>query len=759
MKRQHSQVIGIFEKRLWQSKDRRTLIVAFRVLENDKNNPVNVNLYNSISITIKDNLFEELKIQAYDKTYEITIYKNDSSKYSDSYLINYDYPLKIVQSEITSNESLNYINRVIKLPIFKDVENIKTNILIKELGENVFQRIYDSKKMFGPDFGIEEEKWNQFVKIVKDNYQYIVDMTHLFKINVSYSGCKLILNKFGSLKSFLNEYFDSLYDFYFDIDEDEKIKLSDIDKIVKEYNPTSLFQKNSTYLYSILEDYFFNSGNTRIKKEDCYKILLEYSKEENLVTNIDHFYDAINLLLEKRLLVELEYNDGSYYTTRDTIYMEEYILKRLANLKKKEKSKANIIFSIPSKFDDNQAKAIKAALTKDLVLITGNPGTGKTLITNEIIDQLLDNYHEEDVAILTPTGRATININANQERKRAQTIHSFLWWDQDTNRYFVNENAPSDVSILIIDEFSMVPLGLFYKLLKGISKYTLEKIILVGDKDQLPAIGSCYLIKDFIENDIFDTILLKKIYRQAGNYEIVNDALKINDGLFPEFSSKNSQFYPTKRKDLKYKIIDKIEELLAKGYDKKEIAVLSPMYKHETGIDELNEVLSTYFREKEKPELATYRDRILALNDKIINLNNDSKLKVFNGEIGYISKFIYSTDSKKEKKLTHVTVDFDGSDNKSVTYSRNSFLENTYPAYCTSVHKYQGSECKAVIVVLFSEAKRLISKKLIYTAITRAKEYSVIVGEKEALEFGINNDNDSNRITNIRYLWQKKYNK
>lgn len=150
MKRQHSQVIGIFEKRLWQSKDRRTLIVAFRVLENDKNNPVNVNLYNSISITIKDNLFEELKIQAYDKTYEITIYKNDSSKYSDSYLINYDYPLKIVQSEITSNESLNYINRVIKLPIFKDVENIKTNILIKELGENIFQRIYDSKKCLVP---------------------------------------------------------------------------------------------------------------------------------------------------------------------------------------------------------------------------------------------------------------------------------------------------------------------------------------------------------------------------------------------------------------------------------------------------------------------------------------------------------------------------------------------------------------------------------------------------------------------------------
>ncbi|MGX9372744.1 MULTISPECIES: ATP-dependent DNA helicase [unclassified Mycoplasma] len=757
MLKQNFIVTGTFEKVLWRSRDQRTAIVAFKVLENDKKNPIILNSYNSITITFYDHLFDELKIEIHEKKYEISVIKNNLSKYNDSYLIDSQIPFKKVTSELLIEEKNEYLSQVFKLELFNELKNVKFNTLIRDLGEDVFQKIYDDKKLYGQTFGITAEDWKRLVEIIKNNFQYLIDISHLFKINVSKATSRLILKKFSSLKSFLDEYFDNLYDFYFDLEEYENIKISDIDKIAIEFNPTSLVQKNATYLYAFVEEYFFNSGNTRIKVDKFYKTLCNIFNNEIFNSIKKHFDETVAQLLEKRLLISLKYIDGEYYTTRDTIYKEEYVVKRLSYILKKSNYEEPNILNIPSIFDAQQVTAIRSALTENLVLITGNPGTGKTLITNEIIDQLAKKYDHNDIAILTPTGRATININIKQENMKAQTIHSFLRWDQESNRFFTNEDSTSDISILIIDEFSMVSLDLFYNLLKGISKYTLTKIILVGDKDQLPAIGSGYLIKDFIENNIFKTIILTNIYRQSGNFDIVKDALKINEGVFPDFESKNSEFYPTNRLELKNKLIKKIEELLAQGYTKKDIAILSPIYRYETGIDEVNEALISYFRNKEKPEVAKYRERTLAINDKIINLVNDSKLKVFNGEIGYISKFIYAkSTTKKEPILSHISIEFD-SDDKVVTLPRAYFFENTYSAYCTSVHKYQGSECKAVIVILFSEAKKLLSKKLIYTAITRAKQYSVIIGEKSALEFGIANDDDSKRITNIQYLWMKNH--
>ncbi|WP_330463380.1 ATP-dependent DNA helicase [Metamycoplasma gateae] len=750
-----SKVIGKFTKILWQSNDKKTVIAAFLIIQNDAKNPVHINAYNSISITFKDNSFDNSKLTINEQLYELSLYKNLASRYPDSYLLNLDELIKLVENTDIKSDKYFYLSRLLRLPIFKNLVSSRAEIIANDLGDNMIDRILNDNTVHFNNFSIKEESWNEFVNIIKENTNYLKDLTELFKIDVSYNFYKIMLNYVDNLSEFIDEYFDNFYQYYFDADEDEKPRLSDIDKIAKKYNPESLKYKNSTYLYHFVQEYFFLSGNTRIKKDDFYNVITSSINDSNLATNIEIFESATKILLNEMMILELEYEDGIYYTTRDVVYMEKYIIKRLKNVEKKS-IKKHIKYNENYKLDVQQKEAIKSALDDNLVLITGSPGTGKTLITNEIIDSFLSEFDEDDIAVLTPTGRATININSKQEKNIAQTIHSFLKWDIDNNKFYISEKNSLPIKVLIIDEFSMVSLELFYKLLKGISQYSLAKIILVGDKDQLPAIGSGYLIKDFIENEIFKTIKLTKIYRQAENYEIVNDALKINDGIMPQFEGKSSQFIECKRSLLKNMIISKLEELLDLGYDKKDIAILSPIYKHETGIDELNELLNDYFRKKENQEVVFYNDHDIAINDKVINLVNDSKLKVFNGEIGYISKFSYViSEVKKEKRLSHITVDFEN-DEKTVTYSRSDFFEKTYPAYCTSVHKYQGSEAKAVIVVLFSEAKRLLSKKLIYTAITRAQQYSVVIGEKEALKIGISNDDDSNRITNIKYLWLKQ---
>ncbi|MDD7897107.1 AAA family ATPase, partial [Metamycoplasma hyosynoviae] len=442
----------------------------------------------------------------------------------------------------------------------------------------------------------------------------------------------------------------------------------------------------------------------------------------------------------------LLFDNRSWITTAKLRNMEEYIIKRLKSIKYKNNAFKFKKFNSPD-FHKLQNEAINTSLNNSLTLITGSPGTGKTLIINKIIKLLLEHYDNNNIAVVTPTGRATININKNSEIK-ASTIHSFLQWNVEENVFEINETWPEKKEVLIIDEFSMVSVDLFYHLLKGISEKTLTKIILVGDKNQLPAIGPGYLIKDFIETGIFETIELTKIYRQSENYEIIKDAVDINEMKIPEFKGKNSKFNETSKENLGKAVISEIKKLLKKGFTKRDIGVLSPIYNYQTGIDNLNVILSEFWRNQEKTESITLNKRTLFIDDKIINLINDPIKNIFNGEIGYINKFIYN-----ENILTHIQVEFEY-DHKYVQYTKKDFLQKTTLAYCTSVHKYQGSECPIVLTILFDEAKKLLSKKLLYTAITRAQRLSVIFGEYEALQLCIENDEDSNRQTCIEELWK-----
>ncbi len=745
---QNSNIQGKFNKIMWTSTDGRVVIVSFLVSSNDGLNPVKVNKYNSISVTLKNNLFSEKNITLNSHIYEISVSKNSFSKYPNSYIAT-----DVIEINEDEEYKLNYVIKFLKSSHFPGIGEEKAKLIVKDLGIDALKKMVEDNSIDYSKYSISELTWNYAVEFIKNNPTLIEDQMFFLTNNLTPSLYEIVAKKFEHFKDFIDAYKDNFYLFYLD---NERISLEDMDKLHNIFNKFEHPFKPATHLYKSFLKYLYNSGNTRILKDYLYDQLINFaSQDTEWPRDVETFNNSVELLVQNKYLIEIEYEDGTYLSAKDVFDMEKYIVKRLKHIE--SSSNPKFINFMPSEmFHPLQLQAIETALTSKLTLITGNPGTGKTLITNEIIKQLLSVYDEDDLAIVTPTGRATININNIQEKTNAVTIHSFLEWDVDNDKFMINEKNAKPIECLIIDEFSMVSVDLFYSLLKGIKKNSLKRIILVGDKDQLPAIGAGYLIRDFIESNIFQTIVLSKIFRQAENFDIIQDALDINKGKLPEFKGNNSQFIETKQSDLKSMLLFKLNDLLQQGYSKRDIAILSPIYNYETGIDQINETLNNFFRKLDGNEQIKYRDHVLAIDDKVINLVNDPKTKVFNGEIGYISHFGFENKKNSfEKVLASISVEFEN-DSKTVSYSRKDFFANTYPAYCTSVHKYQGSECKCVIVVLFSEAKKLLSKKLIYTAITRAKKYCVVIGEKEALITGINNDDDSNRITNIKYLWRNE---
>ena len=716
-------ICGMFKKVLFDKGDGAFQITSCKIINQlDKMAPIKLNKYGSISI-----LSNDIKIEL-DKYYEMNIEYLSKSKYPNSYVL-----IDIKESEFWK---LNYIIKFLQSTNFPGIGEAKGRKIVEKYGFDTLNIIANDEKITAADLGIKQETFEIARTFLRNNPKVVEDQLFFLKLKLSPSFYEKINKNFADLSQFLEKYQNNFYNYYFD---EDNVSLSDLEKLTNHFFKEEHFFKKAIYIYKAIEDYFFNYGHTKVLINEFYSY---YFKNVEKLTPFD-FKEALKYLIrDNRILL---FNNKEYLTTSKIREMEEYIvsrLKKISNFSSDEFEKFN-----NSKLHKLQNEAINVALNSNLSLITGSPGTGKTLIINKLIKLLLSKYSSEDVVIVTPTGRATININKQSEIK-ASTIHSFLQWNIDKNIFEVNEKWPERIKVLIIDEFSMVSVDLFNSLLKGLSQKTLQKIILVGDKNQLPAIGAGYLIKDFIEGNICEVIELTKIYRQADNFEIIKDAIDINNLCMPEFKGKSSRFIECDKNHLIDALIKEIKKLLKQGFTKKDIAILSPIYNYQTGIDNLNEKLSQFWHQIEPTESAYIGKKKFYINDKVINLVNDTSKKVFNGEIGYINRFIY--DDKNN--LIEVSVLFED-DSKIVVYSKSDFIQKTMLAYCTSVHKYQGSECLVVLTVLFDEAKMLLSKKLIYTAITRAQKLSIIFGENEALKTGILNDYDSNRQTCIVELW------
>ena len=406
-------------------------------------------------------------------------------------------------------------------------------------------------------------------------------------------------------------------------------------------------------------------------------------------------------------------------------------IKRIKDFDKKFAQEEN---SIDIVLSDKQREAIKSVNTNNVCVITGGPGTGKTTIIKFVIE--LFKNEGKKVVLCAPTGRAAKRMSESCLLP-AYTIHRFLKWNKESNKFLVNESNNSNAEFVIIDEVSMIDVNLLDNLFKGLSKNI--KIVMIGDYNQLESVGPGKVLKDLIDSDMINVTFLNELYRQDENSYIATLAseIKKND-LSEDFLTKKEDysFIEANASNLK-KYIEKVCLMaIEKGYSSDDIQLLAPMYKGENGIDNLNKLLQSIFNPDRGQNSIVSKDVIYRENDKILQLENDPDNNVFNGDIGYIMDITGST----------ITVDFDGN---IVKYTPKDFIKIKH-GYAISIHKAQGSEFKLVILPIIFSYRIMLYKKIIYTAVTRARNNLTIIGDPSSFVYAVNNENVYERKTKLK---------
>ena len=471
------------------------------------------------------------------------------------------------------------------------------------------------------------------------------------------------------------------------------------------------------------------------------RVLGQNITEELFLTSLDNLEKNLQIVRkeEKYYLKEM-YEAETLITKRFRMlsHEEDKVIKDI-DLKIKELEEL-----LGITYNEQQFLAIKNSILKKFIIITGGPGTGKTTIMKGVtelyrtINKLSYSELQEKIALLAPTGRAAKRMSESTLLK-ASTIHRFLKWQKETNKFQVNEYNKSRVEFVIIDEASMIDTYLMAHLLRGISANC--KIVLVGDDHQLPSVGPGQVLHDLIESNSLEKVELTELYRQGKDSNILSLAYDIRQGKVNEkiFNIGEDLTFIKATPD---QVIDNILEITDtyKDLSYKDFQILCPMYKTIAGIDEINKHVQNRINKKtkSKKELA-YGDVIYREEDKVLQLTNMPDENVYNGDIGIIKEI--KTSPKKE-----IIIDFDGN---IVKYTPSNFA-NFRLAYAISIHKAQGSEFDVVVIPIVKNFNKMLYRKLIYTGITRSKKKLYLIGDLASLNYAVSNDNADIRRTTIK---------
>ena len=507
-------------------------------------------------------------------------------------------------------------------------------------------------------------------------------------------------------------------------------------------------------------------GNTYLPKDmliqRCISLLgLSYDDISPLIDN---------LIVDKKLVKKGEsiYLSHYYYAELSCARMlfdldismdEEDVLKEMPKIE-------SVIETVSKEeglcLDELQKRAVVECVRHGITIVSGGPGTGKTTTINTIIRF----FDEEgmDILLAAPTGRAAKRMQ-EATGYEARTIHRLLevsknQSEDDTRTYFErNSENPLEADVIIIDEMSMVDINLFRALLDAVSVGT--RLVMVGDVDQLPSVGPGQVLKDIIDSQQFNVVMLEKIFRQSGESDIVVNAHRINRGLEISLDNKSRDFFFLERNDANviYKhMVQLITEKLPKYVEASsfDIQVLTPMRKGMLGVETLNGILQQYLNppDAQKAEYE-YADKLFREGDKVMQIKNNYQITweivgfhgikidegqgVYNGDTGIIKMI--------DRYSQTVTVMYD--ENKRVDYAFSN-LDELELAYAVTVHKSQGSEYPAVIIPILSGPRMLFNRNLLYTGVTRAKKCVTILGSRETLTEMIHNKRENDRFSGLR---------
>lgn len=729
------------------------------------------------------------------------IYKNELNSYCIANFETQEGELTIVGylPFINTGDTIKVIGNIVEHPEYGEQLKIDTfekmmpqsiealerylaNGTIKGVGPATAKKIVDT---FGEDtinvFKLEPEKLSQIKGITKEkafeiaqsfveNWEIWQIVGFLDKFGIGPQSAETIYKKLG-----VNAIEEIQANPYILVDMVNKVNFNQIDRMALdigiEYNNEKRIRSGIKHAL-ILTTY---NGHCSVR----YENLIEFAKNLLNVREEDIENVLINMKAKDELVIEDIQEEewvylSAYYKAEKNVAEKLITLDRYKNIKKIERfnkelelieKKSNIELS------DMQKEAVKAINENNVCVITGGPGTGKTTIIKTIIE--LYKQNEMKPVLCAPTGRAAKRMTETTGSE-AKTLHRLLEIGSIVSEDTQNINmdlsvAPIDADIIIVDEMSMVDIFLMNYLCKAI--YNGTKLVLVGDIDQLPSVGPGNILKDIIESKTITTITLNKIFRQAAQSKIIVNSHRVNEGEgfitkgeIEEAKEKYMEdfFYIDEgnKSKILYHVMSLSGERLKKygDYDFfKNIQIITPTKKGELGTKELNKLLQeTVNPQSDEKKERKFGETIFREGDRIMQVKNNYEIYwekheegfetgsgVFNGEFGTIENI-----NEKEKQIQ---IKFD--DEKIAWYGFNE-LEQIEHAYAITVHKSQGSEFDVVIMPISQTAPMLLTRNLLYTGMTRAKKLLIIIGNKNILDFMIQNADNKKRNTGLAHKLQ-----
>ncbi len=601
--------------------------------------------------------------------------------------------------------------------------------IINKLGLDCIKKILADQTVLEGISGLTKPKAEALYTALKDNYLEEQCYIELYGYGLTSKMVSKLYEKYGN--SAANKVVEDPYRLITEVDG-FGFKKSDNLALKLGIDPSDMRRIKASLVYT-LNYVCYQNGFTYLTKEQLI------NSAKSLITDIsladEDYINAISDLVMEKKIIEEDERIFDYYLYNAEIKCKDKILK--LNEIKSSFSRDDVKEALKYvkdlvglEYTPLQEDAIINCLSNKLSIITGGPGTGKSTILKGILlcyAKLLDISPTDEifsykVCMVAPTGRAAKRMSDTTNHK-ATTIHKALGYNY-TDSFSRDENNPLNASLLIVDEASMLDISLASSLFRALPNKC--QVILIGDSNQLPSVGPGNVLADLINTSIFKTTTLTQIMRQAKDSDIIAlSNMVLQERINYSILSKKNEifFYDRDAKDTIEGIFKILDNFISKGGDlQNEIEILAPMYAGVAGIDAINQAIQERYNHEEK--MIVRDNKVFKKNDKVLQLKNDSILDIMNGDIGKI------IDIVKSDEKDALLIDFDG---RVVTYMA-SDLDNLSLAYAISVHKAQGSEFDNVILPVLPSYQIMLRKKLLYTAITRAKKKLIIIGKIDSIE-------------------------
>lgn len=664
--------------------------------------------------------------------------------------------------EISMPKSLSGIEKYLGSGLIRGVGPITAKKIVEHFGKDTLDVLEYTPQKLSEVSGISAKKATEIGFSFKEHREVQNTIMFLQNFNITTNMALKIYNVYHEKTTDIVK--NNPYKLVEDIDG---IGFATADKIAQNAGlpKDSLFRLRAGLIY-VLKTSCEKNGNTYLPKN----MLLEQAAdalELSLQEQEAKFTEAFDSLRLDRTAVTTWVDNTEIVMLSKYYYYENSIAQKLvwlANCQNEEEFDVNEeIANFEQRnhitFHEEQKKAIIGAINNGVFVITGGPGTGKTTIIKCILEILTS--QQKTVSLVAPTGRAAKRMSDSTGHE-AKTIHRLLEVNviQSNESYFVhNESNPLKTNAVIVDEVSMVDAALMSSLLKAMPRDC--KLILVGDKDQLPSVGAGNVLADILQSGVISYCMLTKIFRQNEKSLIITNAHLINEGKMPLIDNTSMDFFFDSKNDpevIKDTILDLVTSRLPKflGVDPQTIQVLAPLKAGVCGIENLNKVL----QERINPPSPNKRQvefghTIFREGDKIMQMSNNYDLEwkkhgrfadetgkgVFNGDIGFISTI--------DPNTSEVIVEFE--DGRICLYTRPDLIDLSL-SYAITIHKSQGSEFDTIVIPAIAGPSIILTRNLIYTAVTRAKKMVVIVGEKQYLKRMVSNKYTATRFTLLKRL-------